>query len=269
VHLTTLTLGSNGTISNVHTVTLASSGDNSVNAKRVYGGAQAVPDWAQKAFGCGPYVVGFGGYTSLVLQGGGASIGPTAYCIPDPASYPDNAAMPFRTLLDASSSRGLRKSIPLNYFDGGDPRQNPPTRPTSPPVRSAQWLSPNAQGLGWMVWGDSYYNTGMTLPDGSFCAIASMAKGRAWYQSSTLAFDGRQFEIHIWDPATLGNGPLTRPATLTELPFSPTWFPEGNLPAGNLGGATYDEVGHSIYLWGCPFGPDEFTCRVFQYAVAN
>src|SRR5690606_18938132 len=52
-------------------------------AKRVYGGCQAVPASLVAQIG-GPYVCGWGGYTSLVMQGGGASIGPTMYAIPDP-----------------------------------------------------------------------------------------------------------------------------------------------------------------------------------------
>src|SRR5690606_26686029 len=125
-------------------------------AKRVYGGCTAVPAALVTRLG-GPYVCGWGGYTSLVLQGGGASIGPTMYAIPDPDSIANGATVGARTILDAADAqthRGVRLTIPQNYFDGGDPRQNPPTRPTQPPASTGGWLSPNADGLGWMVWGD-------------------------------------------------------------------------------------------------------------------
>src|SRR5690606_14213038 len=130
---------------------------------------------------------GWGGYTSLVAQGGGASIGPTMYAVPDPEAVGNGATVGARTILDAAHHRGVRKTIPTNYFDGGDPRRNPSTRPTQPPVPECDWLSPNADVLGWMVWGDSYYNTGTWIGT-TFAAVASLCKGACWYQSSTLAF---------------------------------------------------------------------------------
>lgn len=279
VRISTMTLNANGTISNVRTVGLEG-----INAKRVYGGAQAVPLWFQQQYGCGPYVVGFGGYTSLVMQGGGASMGPTAYCIPDPANYANGATIPasaFKVLLDTYPNRGVRKTLPVNYFDGGDTRQNPSSRPTSAPVSSGQWLSPNSEGLGWFVWGDSYYNTGMWVDTGTrrgFVMIASLCKGSCWYQSSTLAFDGRQFEMHIWDPAALGRVALgqaspatTRPTSMTELtlPRGNTTVWGGNSPTGNVAGATYDPVSGRMYLIGFPFGPDVYTGRLYAFQLTS
>jgi hypothetical protein len=271
VRISTLTLGPNGEVTRVRTIGLRG-----LNGKRVYGGVQPVPEWAQKALRCGPYVVGFGGYTSLLAQGGGASIGPTAYCIPDPDTVPDGTQLKssaYRVLLDAAGDRGVRKTIPDNYFDGGDPRPNPATRPTRPPDRGADWLSPNRQGLGWFVWGDSYYNTGMWIdtPEArGFLLIASLCQGACWYQSSTLAFDGRQFELHIWDPARLGKGKLTRPDSMMELdlPRGNTRVWEGNVTAGNISGATFDAATHTIYAIGCPLGPDFFTCRLYAFDAA-
>src|SRR5690606_21203067 len=186
-----------------------------------YGGCNAVPSALVSQLG-GPYVCGWGGYTSLVAQGGGASIGPTMYAIPDPDTIANGATAQARTILDTASSRGLRKTIPANYFDGGDSRQNPSSRPSGPPQSSADWLSPNAQGLGWMTWGDSSYNTGVWIGT-TYAAVASLCQGSCWYQSSTLAFDGRQFELHLWQGSSLGSNALTRPSEMTEL----------NLPRGN------------------------------------
>lgn len=246
----------------------------SVTAKRVYGGCNAVPATLVSRLG-GPYVCGWGGYTSLVMQGGNASIGPTMYAIPDPDTIADGATVTVRTVLDAASAqtnRGVRLTIPQNYFDGGDPRANPPTRPTSPPQSSGQWLSPNAQGLGWMVWGDSYYNTGVWIGE-TFAAVASLCKGACWYQSSTLAFDGRQFELHTWAGASLGTNILQRPTSMMELtpPIDPSrqgGGAMGNRPVGNLAGATYDAVSGKLYVIGWATH-DAYTARLYTYGVGT
>ena len=162
----------------------------------------------------------------------------------------------------------MRRTIPINYFDGGDPRANPPSRPTSPPVGSAAWLSPNGDGLGWMVWGDSYYNTGVWIGT-TYAAIASLCRGACWYQSSTLAFDGRQFELHLWDGNSLGSDRLKRPASMTELNL-PRANPRvwgGNTPVGNVAGATYDPTSGRLYLIAFPLGPDDFTGRLYSFVV--
>jgi hypothetical protein len=238
-----------------------------VPAKRVYGGCNAVPASLVARIG-GAYVCGWGGYTSLVEQGGGASIGPTMYAIADPGGVANGATVSAVTVLDAAGSRGVRKTIPVNYFDGGDPRQNPSSRPTAAPLGTAQWLSPNAQGLGWMTWGDSYYNTGMWIGT-TYAAVASLCQGACWYQSSTLAFDGRQFELHSWDGATLGGDPLQRPSEMRELDLprgnSVVW--SGNAPVGNIAGATFDAVSGRIYMLGFPFGGDVYTGRLYSFIV--
>lgn len=261
--ITLITLGANGTATPTKQVRL------NVPAKRVYGGCTAVPESLVGRLG-GVYVCGWGGYTSLVAQGGGASIGPTMYAIADPDSVGNGGTLPARTILDAAGNRGVRRTIPVNYFDGGDPRQNPPSRPSAPPLGSADWLSPNADGLGWMVWGDSYYNTGVWIGT-TYAAVASLCKGSCWYQSSTLAFDGRQFELHLWDGASLGANPLQRPASMTELalPYANTRVWGGNSPVGNIAGATYDAVSGRLYMIGFPFGPDSFTGRLYSFVVGS
>ncbi|MCC7044020.1 MAG: hypothetical protein IT183_09160 [Acidobacteria bacterium] len=243
-----------------------------VPAKRVYGGCNAVPPALVEQLG-GSYVCGWGGYTSLVMQGGNASIGPTMYAIPDPDTIKDGARVRARTVLDAAdaqSNRGVRKTIPQNYFDGGDRRQNPPSRPETPPDRSARWLSPNRDGLGWMVWGDSYYNTGFWIGT-TYGAVASLCKGACWYQSSTLAFDGRQFELHLWDGASLGRNRLARPTAMFELDLprgnSRVW--SGNIPTGNIAGATYDPVSGRLYMIGFPFDTDDYTGRLYAFRVSG
>lgn len=262
--VTLITLGTNGAVSVAKQFFL------NVPAKRVYGGCNAVPPSLVTQLR-GSYVCGWGGYTSLVEQGGGAAIGPTMYAIPDPDTIKAGSTVSARTILDtgmASRDRGVRKTIPINYFDGGDPRQNPPTRPTSPPVRSAQWLSPARNGLGWMVWGDGYYNTGVWIGT-TYAAVASLCQGACWYQSGTLAFDGRQFELHLWPGSSLGRSATQRPASMTELNLprgnSHVWW--GNVATGNVAGATYDATSGRLYLIGYPFGPDVFTARLYSFTV--
>src|SRR5690606_10610753 len=95
--VTLISLGSNGAATTIKTFNL------NVPAKRVYGGCNAVPSALVSQLG-GPYVCGWGGYTSLVAQGGGASIGPTMYAIPDPDTIANGATAQARTILDTASS---------------------------------------------------------------------------------------------------------------------------------------------------------------------
>jgi hypothetical protein len=272
-HVTMMTLNDNGSVSNVKHVNIGA-----IPEKRVYGGCQRIPAAYRASLG-GEYVCGWGGYTSLVGQAGGASMGPTMYAIPDPETFAAGGTMTVRTLLDTSgNNRGLRATIPLNYFDGGDRdasgnlRLNPTTPPTLPPSPLGSWLSPNAQGLGWFVWGDSYYNNGMwisTPTKQGFVMIAALGTGKCWYMNSTLHFDGRTQELHIWDPAKLANGPLTRPDSMSELVIPGrvigSW--EGNVPQRNISGATFDPYSSRMYLVSYPDGPSIYTGRLYVYQV--
>src|SRR3989344_1798062 len=266
-HITMMTLGNSGSITNVKKVDLTG-----IPEKRMYGGCQRVPSYFRTQLG-GEYVCGWGGYTSLVAQAGGASIGPTMYAIPDPELVSNGGSVTPRVLLDTVTSRGERKTIPVNYFDGGDSRQHPPSRPTDPPLATADWLSPSSNGNGWMVWGDSYYNTGMWIETASkqgFVSIASLGKGYTWYCSSTLCYDDRQYEMHIWNPNRLDDGILTRPDSMTELVVprrdgTCLWI--GNVPSCNISGATYDSVSGKVYMIGFPLGPDVYTGRMYVYDV--
>jgi len=269
--ISTLTLGANGAVSNVKTVSLQG-----ITSKRVYGGVVPVPSWFQSQYGCGPYAVGFGGYTSLLLQTSKPSLGPELICIPDVAGYGNGAEIPssaFKVLLDtAPGTRGVRQTLPLNYFDGGDSRPNPSTPPILAPLLNALWLSPNAQGLGWMVWGDSYYNNAVWIDTPTargFLAVAALCSGKCWYQSSTLHFDGRTQEVHIWDPTSLAKGPATTPTSMAELPLprgnASVW--DGDVPVSNISGVTFDAATNTLYLVGYPLGPDVNTGRLYAMRV--
>lgn len=263
-----MTLGANGAIGNVHSITLSN-----VNEKRMYGGCRAVPAASRASVG-GAYICGFGGYTSLVDQGGGAPIGPALFAIPDPATVPEGGSIAAKVLLNMPiGSRGVRKTLPLNYFDGGDAdangvrRENPQTPPTRPPYSGAGFLSPNAAGLGWFVWGDSYYGNAEVIGD-HYVALAALCAGKCWYQGSTLHYDARTQELHTWPLASLtGANPTLAPATMTEIPLpqgiTGTW--DGNVPQRNVSGVTYADG--KLYAVMYPAGPDWSTGRLYRFTV--
>jgi hypothetical protein len=297
----TRTVNDNGTFSNFHgPVSLAN-----INAKRVYGGCAKTPASFVTLYGFLPFMCGWGGYTSLVAQGGGASMGLNAYAIPDISGYANNATIPggsFQILADhvqgtfvgdwystggqapTVGDRGARVTLPTNYFDGGDPRQNPPTRPTVPPAAGAQWLSPTPNGSGRWTWGDSYYNTGNWI-DGTnkygFITVASLCGGFCWYQSSTLAFDFRQFELHIFDPAQMAQvvAGTRQPwniqpsgmvaLSLLDLGLKPGCVggDMGNGAIYNVAGAVYDPVVKRLYIEGISMCTNVFINRLYVYAV--
>ena len=236
--VTLLTLGTNGSVS------VAKSFNLNMPAKRVYGGCQAVPAELISKLG-GSYVCGWGGYTSLLLNGGGASIGATMYAIPDPDTITNGATVSPRTVMDHFESRGLRRTIPVNRYE-------------------SNWQSPTGDGLGYQVWGDSYYNTGMWIGT-SYVAVLSACKGECWYENSTLNHRERQFELHIWDGSTLGANSTQRATSMTELtlPRDNTWAPLGNVTAGNVSGATYDPTSGRMFIVGYPFGAGGSSGRLF------
>lgn len=241
---------SGGTIQRAGRITLTGIPD-----KRVYGTVRRV--------GSEFWIIG-GGYTSLMEQGGGCSMGPAVYAIPAVLPVGEIRLSPRVVLETPVGFRAERLSSPVNYFDNGDPRQNPNTPPTQPPVSTALWLSPNPAGYGWFTWGDSYYGTGVVLPDGRLVMLASLCDGRGWYQSSTLHFDGRRFEAHTF-PTSGITGPRMRAAmTPLVLPrgYAQPW--EGNVTATNLAGADYDPVSERVYVLGPALGADVHTARVYR-----
>ena len=293
----TRTLNSDGTVSNLHgPVSLQN-----IPAKRVYGGVQPIPAWFQQQYGVGPYAVGWGGYTSLLNQSGAASLGLTAYAIPDPASVANGTTLvapTFRALTDHAlptewyragvnnpsgqpfaGDRGARATLPVNYYDGGDSRQNPSTAPIVPPLSTAYWLSPTPNGDGRWVWGDSYYGTGIwidTPTKHGFVALGHFGMGKNWYGSSTLHFDSRAEELHIYDPTDFGavlqgtKQPWqVQPRTMTPLALPGLGAGgTGNGSAGGIGGAVFDATTGRMYLQtsGPPFLNNTGRIYVFQVA---
>jgi hypothetical protein len=252
--ISVMSLGSGG-VSNVKTFSLQG-----VPSKQVFGGAQALPAWAQAELGCTgkPYLLGWGGYTSLLAQTSPASVGPAMFCIPDPDSLSNGTTIPssgFKTLLNAVGNRGYRRTAYTNQVD----------QPNDP------WVGKNPDGSYYFTWHDSYYNTGMWIEGATkrgYVSIASLGTGTVRYANGGVQVDGTAFEMHIWNPTRLDDGLLTRPDSMTVLDL-----PRGNTRAwtdygvGKVTGATYDATSGRMYLIGFPFGTDDYTGRLYSFVV--
>lgn len=295
VQIFTRTLNSDGTVSNVH----GPIGLSGIPDKRAFGGVQAVPSWFRSQYGVGPYAVGWGGYTSLLALGGGASLGPTMYLIPDPQQFPNGVEIPvgqFKTGMDCISGtrtsdwyrgtgasrpstfdRGVRVSPVANWFDGNDNRNNPTTAPIGSPT-DGNWLSPAPDGLGRWAWGDGYYNTGCWI-DGprkrGFLALATVGAGVCWYGGSTLNYERRAFEFHVYDPVRIGESVQGGRAVWDVKPTS-LWAEQfeglgtrglwGGGTSGAVAGATYDPIASKLYVLGYQGGGEKAN-RLYVYHV--
>jgi hypothetical protein len=214
-----------------------------IGQRAMWGKVQRVPEWYQKEHGVGPYISLSGGYSSLMAQGLGPSLGPFFVFLPSlhdnykpMKSYVDRYNVPAKDVKivadmrygtrnadwysvgfeKRSFDRGVRVTPVENYFDAGDKRINPSSAPTGPPEKTAGWLSPpnvvskDPDGYGRWTWGDSYRDTGNwidnqegTQAKHGIVLLASLNKGRCWYQSSDLTADSSAIELHIFDPADL------------------------------------------------------------------
>lgn len=240
--VTSMTLNDDGTVSNVAETTLDAAAG--VPGKRMHGSCNAVPaQWVQAfpQFAGVAYTCGDGGYTSLMLAGGTSTLGKTLYGLPH-LNGGVIASADVRKIIEIAAPdvrRGLRVTIPQNYYDAGLGLSAPPT---GPPPATARWLSPNAQGLGWQVWGDSYHSTGMNIetPDRyGHVAILSGCGGRCWYMGSTLNQDFRQYEIHVFDPATMTATQRATAMKQITIPGQSGAGAGGSGPYKNISGATF------------------------------
>lgn len=276
----TRTLNDDGTTANLRgPMTL-----NGKHDRRVFGGAKAVPAWFQQQYGVDAYVVGWGGGTSLIMNGGGASCGPVMYTLPDPDAYQPNVAIPTRTLMDfapANQRRGARITVPINYMDGGDPRgSNASTPPTTPPGPGQLFPSPRPDGRSWWTACDSYWGTinWIDLPDKrGVVAVLSAWSDKVYYMSSDVHCDNMKFELHVFDPATLGEVAAgtrqphqVEPASMVEV-LLPGLTNQGHkthmTPGASISGATFDPIGRRLYLFGAGIHAFTATSRVYVFQV--
>lgn len=278
-------------------------GHEGIGQRASFGKVQKVPAWAQSLYGFKEYIHLGGGYTSLMSQGLTPSMGPMFFAFDDPSGVSgttyigaaNRSTSNYQILADHRSGavggdwyaggyasrtkdRGVRITDVTNYMDGGDDRQNPPTRPDFPPVTGAQWLSPatgDPDNYGRWTWSDSYLDTGLWIDNDAgdrtkhgIITIPSLVKGYAWYQTSAVEFDGRTSEIHVFDPADLNavkNGSLepweVRPTSIVSL--------ESVLGAGRFAiAATFDSTTNRLYVRTDQPTPRAHYLHVFQVGGA-
>jgi hypothetical protein len=291
------TLDADGKVSNMK----GEYGFAGVGQRAIYGGVQPIPKWFRDKYGVKqPYAVGWGGYTSRMAQGLVPSLGLMMLAIPDVTTFKDGSIIPtkdFKILADHRSGttaandwyksgaptkfdRGHRNTDVVNYYDGGDKRQNPQTPPSDPPIKGAQWLSPAPDGKGRWVWGDTFYNTGCWIDGpnkGGFIAVGNFSKGKTFYMSSAGHNEGRHAELQIFDPDDFGkvlNGKLaawkvqpvaSKLLTADLTPLGLLWASSGNR-SGGVVGATFDARTNRLYMW-CPGVNGKYGCCLVVYEV--
>jgi hypothetical protein len=288
-NIATRTLNPDGTIRNLRRVSLEG-----IGARRIYGGCQATPASWRTQWGLLAYLCGWGGGASRIAQGLPASLGPTAYGLPDPASVANGTTFSptqFKTYMEypfqgsdwyskghpTVGDRGVRNTDVINYLDSGDPRQNPSTPPTGPPVAAAQWLSPAPDSLGRMVWGDTFLNTGMAIDGTQLYGLAMVGcffGGKTYYMYSQTNNEKRLFELQIFDPAQFAEAAAGRRQPWEVKPISrgmlslPGLGAPGNARAGCPVGASYDPITKRAYVYGTWIQP-EVRNRVYVFDVAG
>lgn len=279
--LFTMTLGANGAVSGVR----GPIGLSGVSGKRTRSGAIKIPASVQAAAGIGPYALGLGAYTSLMAQGGACAMGLSLYAIPDPAGISGLiTSSRYRALAErADTPRGTRiwygydfarqsGKGPINYFDGGDSRQNPSSRPAERPLSSAQWQSPNAAGKAHWMWGDRYVG-GTWLDGGSrsgVLMVGDFGTGYGWYQGSSLAFDGRCCELHVFDPQHLVDVASGKRSASSIEPVNMIALPEADSGSDSGYGrgcfAAFDSVDKRLYILKCSMN-GAYTARIYVYSI--
>lgn len=302
------------TLSN-HTVSTSGSVSNfkgywgfqGVGQRAVYGGTRNVPTWFQTAYSVGPYVSGFGGYTSRWGQGLTPSAGPMLIFHQDPVAqgYTEQSSTQVSGGISSSLwkigadfrsgsgsgdwypnyssrtyDRGSRANTNLMpWYDGVDSRPNPSTRPTYPTDYQSgvgQWWVSNTggaapndpNGFARFTYGDTYEGTMCWIDNDAgtqtkhgVVMVANLADGYAWYASSTLNSDNRDYEVHIFDPADIGSvigGSLAVYKLVPKVAFSirsmMTGVESGSQSGGsnweerNIDGAWFDDTTGRLYM---------------------
>ncbi len=268
-----------------------------VSQRAHYGGVVRVPSWFQTASSTGPWLSGFGGYTSRMAQGMVPSMGPMALFLPDLDSFPVQPwasqgiyNVPASAAKIAADHRGGTTG-PDWYATGFA------TRPRDRGIQAAtvsnemdggQWLSPatgDPQGWGRWAWGSSYWSTHTWVDDDAgtrqrhgLLAVASVATGRAWYETSYPRWEGRAFELHVFDPAHLSQVMAgtrqkwdVRPVSVIPLTLAGMTGggKTGTTNVGSVGGATFDPLTNRLYVcgYGLPNGTNGAKARIYVYSV--
>lgn len=265
------------------------------------GGVKPVPAAFATANGVGSYVVGHGGYTSLMSQGLGAALGPVFCFCTDPSAQPpqpwgsetpttpasavkfgaDYRAVPGQDWYGGPRTydRGVQVTPTVNYLDGGDPRSNPSTPPTDPPVAGAEWVGPipgDPDGIYNWGWVATYGNTlnWVSGTPGGICLVATVASGKQFYQTSSVRSDGVAAELHVFDPADVAAALADPTSQLAKtirpkrmIPLSlPGWTEAGQ--GGAILGATIPEGTNKLYVLASFCGPSPVVVRMYVFDLS-
>ncbi len=243
-----------------------------IDRRIFFGVIASTPASWQTQYGFKPLLSLSGGYLSRITFGK-ASVGPAIYAFDSTGNSQALADFP-----DIESTRGVRLPVVVNYHDGGDPRPNGSNaaRPTGPPAAGAKFLCA-ASGLCFMSASDSYHAAAFVVDTPTkrgVVMINSGPKGASWYCNSDDCWDGRQFEVHVFDPADLAavlkgaKKPWEiQPSSMEvlQLPGLGSDAGGGNLVEGNVSGAAFDPSSNTVYL-GAGL-PGKATYRIYERAI--
>ncbi len=304
-------LSSDGTVTNL----VGDWGLQNVGQRTHCGGVRAVPTWFQSAYSVGPYMTGFGGYTSRLDQGLHPGLGPFFAFFPYPNGVytpevytTSNGGIPegdYKISADGRGSngtsdwytdyagrtldRGVRATTDVtNYFDSGAY-----TSEGGQTIAPTLWTSPapnDPDGYGRWTWGDTYDGTAAWIDNDAgtrskhgLVTVANLGTGAVWYQMSDLHFIDRDYEIHVYNPAVIGEAVLgTRPPWNVRPTYAwsirsllegvPTGEGQGSSQqARHISGVAFNSITSRLYLglYGVSAGVNAAKLRVYVFSVAG
>lgn len=262
-----------------------------VGQRAIVGGTRRVPLWFRTAHGVGEYVSGFGGYTSLMAQGLGPSLGLFLACHPAAETYPDEGLVP-DSLLSVLADHRSGATAAQDWYANGSPStfdrgvRNPDV--DNEFDSDTYWKSPAPDGLGRWVWGDSYQSSLCWVDDDAgsrnkhgIITAGTFYSGRAWYETSTLHCERRTAEIHVFDPVHLAEVKAGTRQPWNVKPVSRLDITDilkagcdalrgrdGAGPEGGIAGATFDPMTNRLWLcshWTTYSAP--YNSRVWCFEV--
>lgn len=249
-------------------------GFSGISGRETYGGVVKIPSEFQATYGVGPFAAGFGGYASLMSQGGTVSMGPSLYFFNNPESATE-AWIPFTRGITCRAGTAAAAWYPANSapttFDRG-------VRNTNYDTYYDTWKNDCPDGLGRWEWGASNWNTGVWLPNNKgFLTVLTCGTGITYYGGSTLHRAGSYCEIQVFDPAAIGQAILgfrqpwdVKPVNRWAL--SASQFP--SRPADGIdcraicAAATFDATTNRLYLLRPLAGANPFPGDIHVYHLS-
>jgi hypothetical protein len=281
-------------------------GFSGIGDRNRFGGFQKIPEWFQSAYGVGDLCVGFGGYSSRLTQGYGASLGLALFAFSDPTSGSNDIEIAFHTLANhkngavssydwyagnnSSFDRGRRLAGTVNsYFDQPNIASENNFQATylsnpAGPHNADQWFGTAPDGYARWAWSDTYLGTGIWFDSPTkhgFFSILSGIAGNAGYVTSTFASTAPiVIEAHIFDPYHFGevmnatrSAHQVQPEVLWDMGADWPQYDWRSYPTTSVydhpwvaNSATFDEATNKLYVM-VPAANSNGNARVFQYAV--